>query len=74
MRATITAAAMATIATVETAKSIIPFSFRRLLIRPYGFARARGVLRLSRPGDKCLAGTPLKPSPAEQVAYWSACQ
>jgi hypothetical protein len=49
MRATMTAAAMATIATVETARSIIPL--------PHGFARVREVLRLSGPGDKCLART-----------------
>jgi hypothetical protein len=39
MRATMTAAATATIATVETAKSIIPLSSRRLLVRPYNALR-----------------------------------
>jgi hypothetical protein len=44
MRATMTAAAMATIATVETARSIIPLSSRRLLVRPYNALRTHAPL------------------------------
>ena len=49
MRATMTAAAMATIATVETARSIVPLSSRRLYVLMPGAERVTVLAGVASP-------------------------
>jgi hypothetical protein len=74
MRATMTAAATATIATVETARSIIPLSSRRLLVRPYNAPRIHA--RALRPRAPAHLGALLPRAcalPAYVCAHAPAC-